>query len=154
MSMQQNIIDRKALKFNQASIVFWVAIAFLFNIPLLIAFVSAVMIIGTIFPGAGLFKLVYKHLIKPLKFLKPEIVTQSNSPHLFAQGMGGIFLGISFMLILLTGLQLAGWIISLLVLTLAFVNIAFNFCAGCFLYFQLSKLGIIKSNNITRSENV
>ena len=142
MSEKLNKVDISALKFNQGAIVIFTAVAFVFNIKWLIAFVAVVLITGTIFPRAGLFKLIYSHITKQLNLIEPRIVEEDNTPHVFAQGMGGIFLTIAFLLLEFTNQQFIGWTLSLIVLVLAFVNLALNFCVGCFLYFQLNKLGI------------
>lgn len=153
MSYKISKLDRSALKFNQASIVVLTAVAFLFNIPWLIIFTSAVMLIGTIFPYAGLFKLVYKYIVKPIGIVKPNIVEEDNSPHQFAQGLGGIFLAVSFVA-LIAKFIILGWILAFIVLALAFINLTVNFCAGCFIYFQLHKFGVLQSKTETRNEHV
>ena len=152
MSEKINKLDKSALKFNQGAIVTLTAVAFIFNINWLIAFVAVVLIIGTILPKAGLFKLVYFHITKRFRIIKPNIVEEDNAPHLFAQGMGGAFLFISFLLLEIVNQQFIGWTLSLIVLALAFVNLSLNFCAGCFIYFQLGKLGIF-SHKISEEQN-
>ncbi len=147
-----NKLDRSAIKFNQGSIVVLTAIAFLFSLPWLIAFIAAVMLVGTIFPKAGLFKLIYKHIAKPLGIIKQNIVDENNSPHQFAQGLGGVFLAASF-IALNAKLTALGWILALIVLALAFINLTFNFCMGCFIYFQLNKTGLFRVKTESRSEN-
>jgi len=150
--MNNNKLDRSALKFNQGSIVVLTAIAFLFSLPWLIVFTAAVMLAGTIFPKAGLFKLIYKHIAKPLGIIKPDVAEENNSPHQFAQGMGGIFLTVSF-IALKAKFFVIGWILALIVLALAFINLTVNFCVGCYIYFQLNKLGLFRSKPESRSEN-
>jgi len=149
MKNVSNKLDRNALKFNQGAIVTLTAAAFLLQQPWLIAFVMAVLIIGTIFPGAGLFKLIYFHIIKPAGIIKPNIVIEDSSPHQFAQGLGGVFLMFSF-IALEFNLSILGWGLSLIVLLLALVNLTVNFCLGCYIYFQLNKVGIIHKAHITR----
>ena len=138
--MKENILDRSSLKFNQGAIVVLVSIAFIFNLHWLVALVSLVMLVGTMLPNAGLFKLIYLHIFKPLGLIKPDVVKEDNTPHLFAQGMGGVVLAASFLFLNFTQQQLAGWILSIIVIALAFINLSTNFCAGCFIYFQLNKL--------------
>ena len=149
---EANKLDRSALKFNQGAIVLLTSIAFVFNISWLVLFVATVLIVGTLFPKAGFFKLIYFHVTKQHGIIKPDIVEEDNVPHLFAQGMGGIFLTLSFLLLEFTNLQFSGWILSVIVIVLAFVNLALNFCAGCFIYFQLGKLGIF-SGRISEKQN-
>jgi Domain of unknown function (DUF4395) len=153
MKNQTNKLDRSALRFNQAAIVVLTGAGFIFNLPLLVGFTALVMLIGTIFPGAGLFKMIYKGIVKPLNIIKPVIVEEDNSPHLFAQGLGGIFLAASFILLEFFSLSLVGWALAIIVILLAFINLTLNFCAGCFLYFQLHKLGLLNKKPAAESEN-
>ena len=146
-------LDKSALKFNQGAIVLLIALAFLFNLPLLVAFVMIVMITGTIYPQAGLFKLTYKHIAKPLGIIKPNIVEEDSSQHRFAQGLGGIFLLASYIALVFNPGYLGGWALALIVLALAFINLTMNFCLGCFIYFQLAKLGIFNSRQISGDKN-
>ena len=135
-------VDRTALRFNQFCIVFFTALAFIFNLKWLIAATAAVMLAGTIFPKAGLFKLFYKNIIAKTGILKPVISNEDNKPHLFAQGLGGVFLTLGYAFLTFFNAVLLGWILSLIVLTLALVNLTFNFCMGCFLYYQIHKFDL------------
>jgi hypothetical protein len=138
-------LDRSSIKFNQGAIVVLVSIAFLLNLYWLVAFVSLVMLIGTLFPKAGLFKLTYFYFFRPLGIIKSHIVKESNTPHLFAQGMGGVVLAVAFLLLNFTDQNFIGWFLSLVVVALAFINLTTNFCAGCFIYYRLNKMGIFSS---------
>lgn len=146
-------IDRTSLKFNQGCIVIFTGLAFLLNVYWLVALVGAVLLIDTIIPGTGLFKLFYKNIVKPLKLLKPNISEESKAPHQFAQGMGGTFLLISFVLLQYFDLTFIGWGLSFIVIALAFVNITLDFCMGCFIYFQVEKLKLSTGSSITENKN-
>lgn len=139
------IIDRTGLKFNQICIVLSVATAFILNLPWLTGIVAAVLLAGTFFPKAGLFKLFYTYVVKKSGLLKPVISEEDMSPHLFAQGLGGIFLTLSYLLLTVFNLSLLGWIFSIAVLFLALLNLTFNFCLGCFIYYQLQKSGLFSA---------
>jgi hypothetical protein len=134
-------VDHTALRVNQVSIIGLLIVAFLFDGWWLVAFVAAVMLVGTWWPGAGLFKLAYARLLKPAGWLKPDPQIDDPRPHLFAQGVGGVVLTLST-LALLTGLPVLGWALAGVVVVLAAVNLFFGFCVGCFLYFQLARRGI------------
>jgi hypothetical protein len=151
--IKKNKIDRTALKFNQGSIVLLTGLAFLLDIPWLAAFVAAVLLIDTIIPGTGLFKLLYKHIVKPSGLLKPDPAEESPAPHRFAQGLGGIFLTAAFICLQIFSLTALGWILSLIVVALAFINLTLNFCAGCFLYFQIQRLRSPSASDLSGSEN-
>lgn len=134
-------VDQTALKFNQACIVVLLAWAYLFNWPWLVAAVAAVMLIGTYYPDAGLFKSFYARVLRPAGLLKPNVVADEPQPHLFAQGVGGLFLLLAAVAFLI-GWPVVGWVLTGIVIALAAVNLVFGFCVGCFLYYQLGRRGL------------
>lgn len=139
MDRKTEIIDLNALKFNQLSIVALVLSGFIFDSFYLPAFVAVIMIVGSLFPNAALFKRVYKHLIVPLGLMKPEKVEDLSAPHNFAQLLGGIVLATSSVFLFTHSIFL-GWVLSWVVIILALANLIFGFCAGCFIYYQMGKL--------------
>ena len=122
-------VDQSALKFNQASIILLLVLAFLFNAAWLVAFVAAVMLVGTLWPEAGLFKQVYARGLKPAGLIKPNVVDDDPQPHLFAQGLGGVFLVLSAAALWL-GAQVIGWALAATVIVLASLNLFLGFCLG------------------------
>lgn len=141
MSSSKNKIDINALKFNQISISTGLLIGFVFNlgyVPILIAFI---MLLGSLVPELSLFKQIYKNILIPFKLASPNIVEGTSKPHTFAQAFGGAVLVISS-IFLFYGEAVTGWAITWMVIILALANIVFGFCAGCFIYFQLGKLGV------------
>jgi hypothetical protein len=134
-------VDRSALKVNQAAIITLVLIGFIVNQPAIPAFVAAVMLIGTFVKSLALFKQIYRILLRPIGIIKTDIVAEDPAPHEFAQGFGGVVLGIGVVL-LFAGESLLGWTLAWIVIFLAAANLFFGFCAGCFVYFQMAKLGI------------
>lgn len=146
--MALTTVDHSALKVNQAGIVATVLVAFAgsyFYRPLLvlIPLLAVVLLLGTFAPRLALFKQIYFKVLKPRGIVKPRPVQDRPEPHNFAQGLGGVFLAISSAVLL--PLPFAGLAIALLVAVLAFVNLAFGFCLGCQIYYQLGKAGLIKA---------
>jgi hypothetical protein len=136
-------VDTTALRFNQASIIALTLLGFLLNQPLPVLFVGLVLAVGTIAPQAALFKQVYLRLLKPAGLLKAKVITDDPAPHQFAQGVGALFLlAASAALLVLPG-SVLGWALAWIVIVLAAINLVFNFCAGCFVYFQLDRLGLL-----------
>ena len=133
-------VDHTALKVNQTAVIALLLLAFLLDQPWLVLFVAAVMLIGTIWPQAGLFKLVYVRLLKPAGLLKPDVQQDEPQPHLFAQGVGAIVLIVA-VVAFAAGLSIVGWALSLIVVVLAGVNLFAGFCLGCFFYYQLARRG-------------
>jgi hypothetical protein len=141
MTAKTSIVDHSALRVNQASIIALLTVAFLLDQPWLAAFVAAVMWLGTLAPGAGLFKLFYQHVLKPLHIVRPAPKADDPRPHLFAQGVGALVLTIASVALLL-GASLLGWLLAGVVVALAAINLFLGFCMGCFIYFQLARRGV------------
>lgn len=157
----ETMVDQTALKFNQASIIALLLLAYLLDQPWLALFVGVVMAVGTLWPRAGLFKLIYEKGLKPMGLLKPHMVVDEPAPHLFAQGLGAIVLGLAAFAFW-TGASVFGWLLAGVVVVLAGVNLFFGFCLGCFVYYQLARRGVspalpqwqtaaVKSNGTERS---
>lgn len=136
-------VDTTALKFNQAMIITFTLLGFLLNQPYLVLFVGLVLALGTIAPGAALFKLVYFKLLRPNNILPANIIDDDPAPHQFAQGVGALFLLVSAGALLVFNLPAPGWVLAWIVIVLAAVNLFLNFCAGCFVYYQLDRAGLI-----------
>jgi hypothetical protein len=137
------LVDHNALRTNQAFIIVLLAVGFLLNQAWLVAFVCAVMLLGTALPQAALFQRIYRDVLKPAGLVKPDVRQESAAPHRFAQGLGGMFLLLSI-IALLAGAGALGWALALIVVALAAVNLFLGFCAGCFVFFQLQRLGLIR----------
>ncbi|MFZ1755432.1 MAG: DUF4395 domain-containing protein [Caldilineaceae bacterium] len=135
-------VDHTALKVNQSFIIGLLVLAFLFDQSWLVAFVALVMLVGTVWPQAGLFKRIYSDLLRPAGLLKADPRPDTPAPHLFAQGMGALVLGVA-VLAFAVGAAATGWLLAALVIVLAAVNLFAGFCAGCFIYFQLARRGIV-----------
>lgn len=134
-------VDQNALRTNQALIILFLLVAFVLDIPALVIFIAAVMVIGALFPSARLFVLVYKHVLKPAGIIKPDVIEDNPEPHRFAMGLGGI-VTTAASVALLAGVTALGWGLAFLVVGLAALNLFAGFCAGCFVYYQLNKLGV------------
>jgi hypothetical protein len=134
-------VDHSALKVNQTFIIGLLILAFLLDAVWLAAFVGVVMLLGTAVPSLSLFKRIYQHVLKPAGIIKPHIIEDNPEPHRFAQGFGGVVVALA-VVALLGGYTALGWALVWLVVALAALNLFLGFCAGCFVYYQLSKLGV------------
>ncbi len=134
-------VDHALLRANQTAIITLLVIAILFDWPWLVGLVAAVMLVGSIWPKAGLFKLAARRLLRPLGLFAPDVREDLPQPHLFAQAVGGFFL-VAALLAFWAAAPLLGWALVAVVILLAAVNLFFGFCAGCFMYYQLGKVGI------------
>jgi hypothetical protein len=149
MSSPAGFVDHSALKVNQAGIVATVLVAFLGSalyrpLLVLIPLLAIVLLVGTFVPQLALFKQIYFKVLKPSGIVKPRPVKDRPEPHNFAQGLGGVFLAVSSVLLL--PVPVLGLALALLVAVLAFVNLAFGYCLGCQIYYLLGRRGLIKAS--------
>jgi uncharacterized protein DUF4395 len=148
VSTPAQVVDHAALKVNQTGIVATVLVAFIGSalfrpLLVLIPLLAIVLLLGTFAPQLALFKQVYFKVLKPRGIVKPRPVQDRPEPHNFAQGLGGVFLAVAS--IFLIPLPVVGLALSLLVAVLAFVNLAFGYCLGCQIFFQLERRGLIRA---------
>ncbi|MEZ4593818.1 MAG: DUF4395 domain-containing protein [Chloroflexota bacterium] len=134
-------VDHAALRVNQAFIIGLSILAFVLDAVWLAAFVGLVMLVGTAVPHLSLFKHIYQHVLRPAGLVKPDVIADNPEPHRFAQGFGGVVVALA-VVALLVGLPVLGWGLVWLVVALAALNLFLGFCAGCFVYYQLNKLGL------------
>ncbi|MGH7765517.1 MAG: DUF4395 domain-containing protein [Candidatus Dormibacteraceae bacterium] len=157
--MSAQLVDHSALKVNQTGIVATVLVAFIGSFAgwpalVLLPLLAVVLLVGAFDPQLALFKQLYFKVLKPRGIVKPRLVADSPEPHNFAQGMGGVVTAVASVLIffpLLTKdfgpnpVEVIGLALALIVAVLAFVNLAFGYCLGCQIYFQLGKRGLIRA---------
>ncbi len=141
-------VDQSAIRVNQLFIVVLTVLAFVLGESagtwLLLA-LAIVMALGAAVPSLALFQQLYHRVLKPARILRPSIVAEDPMAPRFAQGIGAAFL-LGATAFLLADASAAGWTLSWIVTVLATINLTVNFCAGCFVYFQLERLGIIRTS--------
>jgi uncharacterized membrane protein len=121
--------DRNQLRFNQALLVLLLPLAALLDWPWLV-YVVFLLMASQHTPWDLMVAL--KRLLR----VPPAVVEEDPRPHRFARFLGAVFLGLASLFLLL-GLKGVGYALALVVALLAFINLAFGFCLGCFLYLHL-----------------
>lgn len=135
-------VDHNAIKFTQVSIAVVGAIAFIFDLRWLVGLLAIVLLIGVARPPAAALRLLYSRFVVPRGWLRPNLLPDDPAPHRFAQGVGGALLALATGA-LIAGLGWLGWSLVGVVAVLALVNVVLDFCAGCFVYYQLRRFGLI-----------
>ncbi len=148
MSTGTQVVDHSALKVNQTGIIATVVVAFIGGavfrpVLVLIPLLAIVLLLGTFAPQLALFKQLYFKVLKPRGIVKPRPVQDRPEPHNFAQGLGGVFLAVASLLLI--PVPFLGLALALIVAVLAFVNLAFGYCLGCQIFFQLERRGLLRA---------
>ncbi len=136
-------VDTHLAKFSQAGTVLLSALAFLLNQPVIVVIAAVILLLSAVAPSISPFRFVYRYVVLPLHLMKPRIVEDDPAPHRFAQGVGAAFLIASSLILYLTSATALGWALDLIVFVLAGINLTVGFCAGCFVYYQLGRLGVL-----------
>jgi len=133
-------VDHSALKTNQIVIIILNILAFILNLPVLAAFVALMMAIGSALKSPG-FGFVYKSILKPRGWMKPDVLDDNPEPHRFAQSFGSVVIAGGFVALLL-GAGAVGWGLIWVVVALAALNAFGGFCVGCAIYYWLVRLNV------------
>jgi hypothetical protein len=140
-------VDANLVKFSAGSTVLLTALAFLLNQryggPIIVAVTAIIMALSALAPEISPYRLLYKGIVAPLGLLKPRVVEDDPNPHRFAQGVGAAFLVASAIVLFLTQFSPLGWVLDLIVTALSAINLTVGFCAGCFVYYHLGRLGLL-----------
>src|SRR5947209_6714973 len=136
-------VDAHLGKFPQAWTVVRTGLAFLLNQPWIVLITAIVMTWSALAPTISPYRLVYRGIVLPLHLWRPRIVEDDPAPHRFAQGIGAAFLIATSIVLFLTMATAVGWTLDLIVFVLAGINLTVGFCAGCFVYYHLGRLGVL-----------
>ena len=134
-------VDQSAIKVNQAFIAGLLLEACFLNSLALVAFVALVMLAGAVSPDLALFRIIYRDGLRPARLMKARIVIDNPEPYRFAQGLDGVVIALG-LAALMTAHATLGWTLVLSVAVMAALSLRLEFRAGCFLYYQLNRLGI------------
>lgn len=136
-------VDTHLIRFGQGGVVLLTGLAFVLQAPALVVVAALALLIAAAVPAVGPFRLLYRGVVVPLGLLHPRVVEDDPAPHRFAQGVGATFLIASSLVFYLTSAAAVGWTLDLIVFVLAGINLTVGFCAGCFVYYQLGRLGVL-----------
>jgi hypothetical protein len=135
-------LDAHLGKFSQASTFVLAGLAFVVFQPVLVLITGLILAISALAPAIGPYRLLYRYVLVPLHLLRPKIVEDDPAPHRFAQGVGAVFTLASALVLFLTHATVSGWALDLIVFVLSGLNLFVGFCAGCFVYYHLGRLGV------------
>jgi hypothetical protein len=134
-------VDQNGMKVGQAVTILLLIAAFVLNSWVLVAFVAVAQLLGALDVPFAPYRLFYQNIVKAAGWVKPNIITDNPEPHRFAMLVGALFNGVAAVA-LLAEVTVVGWVLVGIVLVLANLNFWLNFCAGCWMYYQLNRLGI------------
>ncbi len=136
----ENTVDHFAIKTGQLLAIATLLAAFLFGRWEPIAVLAVVFLItGLVYP-LGPFVLMYRLLLKPLGIVKPDLRRDNIQSHQFGQAVGAASAALAAFAVF-SGYRYAGWTLTWILIVLTAISFK-GWCIGCFLYYQLNRLGL------------
>ncbi len=133
-------VDQNDLRVNATLVVTVLVTAFVIDRWELVAFQAGALFLTTVNLGLGPYVALYRHMLRPLGFVKPDFRVDNPEPHRFA-AMFGTIVSSTATYFLATGRSVAGWGLVWLLISLAGAGFA-GWCAGCFTYYMMNRLGL------------
>lgn len=141
MTQQTQKVDQTGLKTGQAITIVLLLAAFVLDSWLLVALVALAQLLGALALPFAPYRLIYRNIIGPMGIVKPNVIADNPEPHRFAMLVGAL-VNTMALIALLNAAPLLGWVLVILVIALANLNFWLNFCLGCWVYYQLNRLGV------------
>lgn len=139
--MQNQVtVDHSAIKTGQLLSIAMLITALVLNRWELVGILAVFFLITALINPLGPFVLVYRLFLKPIGAVKPDVRIDNIQPHLFGQAVGAISAAIAAFA-LYAGYAYAGWILVFVLIVLTAISFK-GWCIGCFLYYQLNRMGL------------
>jgi hypothetical protein len=133
-------VDQNELRVNSTLVITVLITAFVINRWELVAFQAGALFLTTLHLSLGPYVALYRHVLRPAGIVKPDLRVDNPEPHRFA-AMFGTVVASTATYLLATGRSVAGWGFVWLLMSLAAAGFA-GWCAGCFTYYMLNRLGL------------
>lgn len=133
-------VDQNELRVNATLVITVLVTAFIINRWELVAFQAAALFLTALQLSCGPYIALYRHILRPAGIVKPDLRVDNPEPHQFAAVFGAIVSsGATYFLV--TGRSTTGWGLVWLLISLAAMGM-FGWCAGCFTYYVMNRLGL------------
>lgn len=132
-------LDHAAIKTGQILSIAMLAVAYVMDRWEMVAALAAIFLITALAWEYGPFALLYRLVLKPVGVVKPDVRTDNLQPHRFGQAVGAASAAIAAVM-LHQGHATAGWLLVAVLVALTAISFM-GWCIGCFIYYQLNRLG-------------
>lgn len=135
-----NQIDHAEIKMGQILTIVISAIALVLQNQILLIILGCIFLLSGTVRVISPFSLLYRWVINPLGIIKSDYRLDNIQPHKFGQLVGVITVVLALILMHF-GFTFAGWSIVIVLIVLTATSYA-GWCVGCFMYYQLNRLGL------------
>ncbi|MDH5426400.1 MAG: DUF4395 domain-containing protein [Gammaproteobacteria bacterium] len=133
-------VDHAEIKMGQVLTIIISTIALLLQDPLPLMLLGVVFLLSGTVRVLSPFSMFYRWLIQPVGIMTSDYRLDNIQPHKFGQLVGALTIAISLMFMQL-GYPMTGWGIVVVLIILTVISYA-GWCIGCFMYYQLNRIGL------------
>ncbi len=127
------MIDIDIPRFHQAVVAVTVAVAFVFQLPWLVAATAVLLAVSRALGPTAPLTVLYVRVLRPRLRPQGPVGYEPAAPPRFAQLVGAVVLA-GATVAFVAGADMLGWALSLLVVALATLAATTRVCVGCSLY--------------------
>ena len=131
------VIDERGPRTNQVFVALMTGLGFAFNAEWLVALAALQLIIGLTFGRKYCLPCLFYFKVLQPRFGEGRI--EDSRPPRFANIVGAVFMSAATILFI-AGLPTAGWVLSLIVTTLATFAVVSGICVGCEMYAAFARV--------------
>jgi hypothetical protein len=133
-------VDHAEIKLGQIFTMLLAVAAVVLAEPAYLIVLGGVFLVTAVYRPLSPFVLVYRYVVRPLGVIRSDYRLDNIQPHAFGQFIGAITVMFALALLYM-GYRQAGWAIVWVLFGLTLVSYL-GWCVGCFLYYQLYRLGL------------
>ena len=135
-----NQVDHAEIKMGQILTIVISASALAMQDPVPLIILGVIFLLSGTVRTLSPFSMLYRYLVKPIGLMKSDYRLDNIQPHKFGQLVGVMTVAIAVAFIQL-GYPMLGWGVVVVLIALTVVSYA-GWCIGCFVYYQLNRLGL------------
>lgn len=135
-----NQVDHAEIKMGQILTIIISSLALALQNQILLMVLAGIFLLSGTLRSISPFSLLYRWVINPLGIIKSDYRLDNIQPHKFGQLVGVVTIVLALALMQM-GFTLAGWSIVVALTGLTSISYA-GWCIGCFMYYQLNRLGL------------
>lgn len=133
-------VDHAEIKLGQIFTMLMSVAAFVLAEPVYLIVLGGIFLVTGLYRPLSPFVFVYRHIAQPLGLMRSDYRLDNIQPHAFGQIIGAVTVAIAVALLQM-GYATAGWTIVWILFGLTLASYL-GWCIGCFLYYQLYRLGL------------
>ena len=133
-------VDHAEIKTGQLLTIAIAALSIYLNEERILIGLGVVFLLTALVRPLSPFGLVYKALLRPLKVMSSDYRLDNMQAHNFGQLIGALTVAVAVVL-MMQGYELAGWAVVWVLIGLTATSYL-GWCVGCFLYYQINRMGL------------